>query len=103
MLPPVDARTIAGSQHERGVDELDDEQMDDVLADRPIPVVVAPDKGSRDTPKRWPTAGGRRGCEQCSDPTTGASDTESEDRPWSRSTVTPNTTRASSAFTDETG
>ena len=57
MLPPVDARTIAGSQHERGVDERDDEQIDDVVADRHIPVLVAPDKGSRDTPKRWLNSG----------------------------------------------
>jgi hypothetical protein len=27
--------------------------MDDVVANQHIPVLVAPDKGSRDTPKRW--------------------------------------------------
>jgi transposase len=48
-------------------------------------------------------AGGRPGCEQCSDPSTAASDTGSENRRLSRSTVTPNTTGASSAFTDEAG
>ncbi len=31
--------------------------MDEVVADRHIPVLVAPDKGSRDTPKRWLTSG----------------------------------------------
>jgi transposase len=30
-----------------------EQQMDDVVANRHIPVLVAPDKGSRDTPKRW--------------------------------------------------
>jgi hypothetical protein len=30
-----------------------EQQMDEVVADKHIPVLVAPDKGSRDTPKRW--------------------------------------------------
>jgi Transposase DDE domain len=30
-----------------------EQQMDDVVANQHIPVLVAPDKGSRDTPKRW--------------------------------------------------
>ena len=30
-----------------------EQQMDEVVADRHIPVLVAPDKGSRETPKRW--------------------------------------------------
>jgi transposase len=34
-----------------------EQQMDDVVADRHIPVLVAPDKGSRDTPKRWLNSG----------------------------------------------
>jgi hypothetical protein len=34
-----------------------EQQMDEVVADRHIPVLVAPDKGSRDTPKRWLTSG----------------------------------------------
>lgn len=34
-----------------------EQQMDEVVADRHIPVLVAPDKGSRETPKRWLTSG----------------------------------------------
>jgi DDE family transposase len=34
-----------------------EQQMDDVVADRHIPVLIAPDKGSRDTPKRWLNSG----------------------------------------------
>jgi transposase len=34
-----------------------EQQMDEVVADRHIPVLVAPDKGSRDTPKRWLNSG----------------------------------------------
>ena len=30
-----------------------EQQMDDVVADQHIPVLVAPDKGSRATPERW--------------------------------------------------
>ena len=30
-----------------------EQQMDDVVANQHIPVLVAPDKGNRDTPKRW--------------------------------------------------
>jgi transposase len=34
-----------------------EQHMDTVVADRHIPVLVAPDKGSRDTPKRWLNSG----------------------------------------------
>jgi hypothetical protein len=34
-----------------------EQQMDEVVADKHLPVLVAPDKGSRDTPKRWLTSG----------------------------------------------
>jgi transposase len=34
-----------------------EQQMDEVVADKHIPVLVAPDKGSRDTPKRWLNSG----------------------------------------------
>jgi hypothetical protein len=34
-----------------------EQQMDELVADKHIPVLVAPDKGSRDTRKRWPTSG----------------------------------------------
>ena len=34
-----------------------EQQMDEVVADRHIPVLVAPDKGSRDTPRRWLNSG----------------------------------------------
>ena len=31
--------------------------MDEVVADKHVPLLVAPDKGSRDTPKRWLNSG----------------------------------------------
>jgi Transposase DDE domain len=34
-----------------------EQQMDDVVANKHIPVLVAPDKGSRGAPKRWLTGG----------------------------------------------
>jgi len=34
-----------------------EQQIDDVVADRHLPVLVAPDKGSRETPKRWLNSG----------------------------------------------
>jgi transposase len=34
-----------------------EQHMDEVVADKHIPVLIAPDKGSRDTPKRWLTSG----------------------------------------------
>ena len=34
-----------------------EQHMDEVVADRHIPVLVAPDKGSRDTPRRWLNSG----------------------------------------------
>jgi transposase len=34
-----------------------EQQMDEVVADKHIPLLVAPDKGSRDTPKRWLNSG----------------------------------------------
>jgi hypothetical protein len=34
-----------------------EQQMDEVVANKHIPVLVAPDKGTRGTPKRWLTSG----------------------------------------------
>jgi hypothetical protein len=34
-----------------------EQHMDEVVANKHIPVLIAPDKGSRDTPKRWLTSG----------------------------------------------
>jgi len=34
-----------------------EQQMDEVVANKHIPVLVAPDKGTRATPKRWLTSG----------------------------------------------
>ena len=40
-----------------------EQQMDDVVNNRHLPVLVAPDKGSRGTPKRWQNEPGPTGCE----------------------------------------
>jgi hypothetical protein len=77
-----------------------EQQMDDVVANQHIPLLVAPDKGSRDTPKRWvnePRANWMR--------TVLKSDNGRERYAKRKQTVEPlygdtNTTRGSSAFTD---
>jgi hypothetical protein len=80
-----------------------EQQMDEVVANRHIPVLVAPDKGNRDTPKRWLNSGRATWMRAVLGSEHGPSDTGSENRRWSRSTVTPNTTKDSPAFTDEAG
>jgi transposase len=47
--PPEAVAADAGYWNER--------QMDEVVANKHIPVLVAPDKGTRGTPKRWLTSG----------------------------------------------
>jgi hypothetical protein len=37
--------------------DWNEQQMDEVVANKHIPVLVAPDKGSRATPKRWLNGG----------------------------------------------
>jgi len=62
LAPMVDA--TLGELEQAGIDQLpeaiaadagywNEQQMDQVVADKHIPVLVAPDKGSRGTPKRW--------------------------------------------------
>ncbi|MBV8998842.1 MAG: transposase [Solirubrobacterales bacterium] len=62
LAPMVDA--TLGELERAAVDELpeviaadagywNEQQMDEVVANQHIPVLVAPDKGSRGTPKRW--------------------------------------------------
>ena len=62
LAPMVDA--TLGELERAGIDQLpeaiaadagywNEQQMDEVVADKHIPVLVAPDKGSRGTPKRW--------------------------------------------------
>ena len=51
----IDQRLLAAVAADAGY--WNEQQMDDVVADRHIPVLVAPDKGSRDTPKRWLNSG----------------------------------------------
>ena len=66
LAPIVDAvlRELARAGIPRRPDAIaadagywNEQQMDEVVADKHIPVLVAPDKGSRDTPKRWLTSG----------------------------------------------
>ncbi|MGE5636656.1 MAG: transposase [Nocardioidaceae bacterium] len=67
QLDPMVTATLA--EHERaGIRQLpeavaadasywNEQQMDEVVANKHIPVLVAPDKGTRGTPKRWLTSG----------------------------------------------
>ena len=79
-----------------------EEHIDEVEANKHIPVLVAPDKGSRGSPRKTWT-GGRYEftCERCSDQSTGTSGIENANRPPSRRSATPNTTTACTGFTAE--
>jgi transposase len=67
QLDPMVTATL-GELEQAGVDQLpeavaadagywNEQQMDEVVANKQIPVLVAPDKGTRGTPKRWLTSG----------------------------------------------
>ena len=78
-----------------------EQQMDDVVNNEHIPVLVAPDKGSRATPKRGLTDGRANWMRTVLKSEDGHRRYAKRNRQWSRSTVTPNTTEGSSAFTAE--
>jgi hypothetical protein len=78
-----------------------EQQMDDVDNNEHIPVLVAPDKGSRATPKRWLADGRANWMRTVLKSEDGHRRYAKRNKQWSRSTVTPNTTEASSAFTAE--
>jgi hypothetical protein len=78
-----------------------EQQMDDVVNNEHIPVLVAPDKDSRATPKRWLTDGRANWMRTVLKSEDGHRRYANENRQSSRSTVTPNTTEGSSAFTAE--
>ena len=67
QLDPMVTATL-GELERAGIDQLPDavaadagywneQHMDEVVANKHIPVLVAPDKGTRGTPKRWLTSG----------------------------------------------
>jgi transposase len=67
QLDPMVSATL-GELERAGIDQppqvvaadagyWNEEQMDEVVANKHIPVLVAPDKGTRGTPKRWLTSG----------------------------------------------
>jgi hypothetical protein len=98
----IDQRLLTAVAADAGY--WNEQQMDEVVADPHIPVLVAPDTGSRDTPKPWLNSGPARWMRaRCWDPSTVVREYGSENRQWNRSTVTPNTTTDSSAFTGEAG
>lgn len=78
-----------------------EQQMDEIVANKHIPVLVAPDKGSRGTPARPGPAGAMTGCEPSWAQNTAGSDTENEDKPSSPCSATPNTTKVSPGSSDE--
>ena len=80
-----------------------EQHMDEVVANKHIPVLIPPDKGSRGTPSRGGPAGATSGCDACSRPNTASSSTENAHRPSSRCSATPSTTTASTASTGEAG
>ena len=67
QLDPMVTATL-GELERAGIEQLpeavaadagywNEQQMDEVVANKHIPVLVAPDKGTRGTPKRWLTSG----------------------------------------------
>jgi transposase len=67
QLDPMVSATL-GELQRAGIDQLpeavaadagywNEQHMDEVVANKHIPVLVAPDKGTRGTPKRWLTSG----------------------------------------------
>ena len=81
-----------------------EQHMDEVVANKHIPVLVAPDKGTRATPKRWlSSARARHGCAACLAQSTDSSAIENANRRSSRCSATPSTTAASRASIGEAG
>ena len=80
-----------------------EQQMDDVVNNRHIPVLVAPDKGSRGTPKRWQNEPRANWMRTVLKSDNGRERYAKRNRLWSHCTVTPNTTRGSFASTAEAG
>jgi hypothetical protein len=78
-----------------------EQHMDDVVANQHIPVLVAPDKGTRGTPSAGCPQSAPHGCAACLAQTTATSAIENANRPSSPCSATPSTTAASPAFTDE--
>lgn len=105
---------ILGELERAGVDQLpeavaadagywNEEHMDGVVANKHIPVLVAPTRAAAERRARGGQVGGMNGCEPCSAQTTDGSGTRNANRPPNQRSVTPNTTKVSSAFTDEAG
>lgn len=77
--------------------------IDEIVAHKHIPVLIAPDKGSRGTPRKTWTGGRSEWMRTVLNQNTAGSATKNEDRPSSRSSATPNTTRASPGSSEEAG
>ena len=69
--------------------------MDEVVANKHIPVLIAPDKGSRGTPRKTWTGGRSQWMRAVLGSEHGGERYRNEGRPSSRCSATPNTTRAS--------
>jgi len=80
-----------------------EQQMDEVVANKHIPVLVAPDKGTRATPKRWLTSGRASWMRIVLGSEHGHQRYRNANRRSSRCSVTPSTTAASTGLTDEAG
>ena len=113
QLDPMVTATL-GELERAGIDQLpeavaadagywNEQHMDEVVANKHIPVLVAPDKGTRGTPKRWLTSGRAAWMRSVLAQSTASSATENANRRSSRCSATPNTTAASTASTGEAG
>ena len=109
QLDPMVTATL-GELERAGIDQLpeavaadagywNEEHMDEVVANKHIPVLVAPDKGTRGTPKRWLTSGRASWMPPCWAQITARAGTENASKPWSPCSATPSTTAASTGST----
>ena len=78
-----------------------EQHMDEVTANKRIPVLIPPDKGSRGTPRPGWTAGATHGCGPCWPQSWAGGSIENANRRSSRCSATPNKTAASTASTGE--
>ena len=78
-----------------------EQHMDEVVANKHIAVLVAPDKGTRATPKRWLNSGRASWMRTVLGAEHGHQRYQNANRPSSRYSATPSTTTASTASTDE--
>jgi hypothetical protein len=83
--------------------DWNEQHIDDIVANKHIPVLVAPDKGSRGTPRKTWTGGRYDWMRTVLSSEHGGERYRNEGRPSSPCSATPSTTRVSPGSSDEAG